>query len=127
MERVKNNWSFVKLLAESGGVQRNVLIQSARREQIITLAEIAHNVLRGVFDLTEEEFDLLLKDRQQIRKFACRGVPIAEKKNVLCKNGKRLVTLLRVFVDHYQVQYERVRKAASSSPSSQVRTDAESS
>lgn len=126
MDRVKDHWTFVKLVLESRGVQRNAIIQSARREQIITLAEIAHNVLRGVFDLTEDEFSLLLKNRHYIRKFACKGVSIPEKKALFCQHGTRLVALLRIFVNHYTDQDERGGKAACVSPASQVRTNAES-
>ena len=68
--RVKRNLSLLKQLLHSSPSQRRVIIKSASKDLILTLCEIAVNILKGKVPLNPMQFQKLKKKRAGIRLFA---------------------------------------------------------
>ena len=101
MDRVKRNVYFLRYL--STGVscaQRQSLIETASVDQIVALAEIAYNILGGVFDLTASELSSLQRYKSVIRKLASKAFRPDEKRAALLVNTIAVKHLLTVFFRH---------------------------
>ena len=74
MDRVKRNVYFLRYLSTAVScAQRQSLIETASVDQIVALAEIAYNILGGVFDLTASELSSLQRYKSLIRKLASKA------------------------------------------------------
>ena len=83
MDRVKRNSHFLRYLGSiQSSAQRRSLLESASVDQISSLAEIAYNILSGVFELTDPELSSLRRYKSVLRKVASREIRLVEKRIV---------------------------------------------
>ena len=95
MDRVKRNIYFLRYLSTLvNSVQRKSLLETASADQITALAEIAYNILGGIYELTDSELSSL------IRKLASRHFQVDEKRTALLGNTIAVKHLLTVFFNH---------------------------
>lgn len=96
-DRLYRNLSLLKLLFKAKPAQRRVILQTASNELILTLCEIAFNVLNGTIPLTTKQYRSLKKKKSEITFFADKKVAVSRKKKVINqKGGGILLPLLSV-------------------------------
>ena len=101
MDRVKRNSHFLRYLGSiQSSAQRRSLLESASVDQISSLAEIAYNILSGVFELTDPELSSLRRYKSVLRKVASSEIRPVEKRSVLVENSIAVKHLLAVFFTH---------------------------
>ena len=101
MDRVKRNIYFLRYLSTlANSVQRKALLETASADQITAVAEIAYNILGGVFELTDSELSSLQRYKCVIRKLASRHFRTDEKRSVSLRNSVAAKHLLTVFFSH---------------------------
>ena len=84
MDRVRRNNIFLQYLVSiTSSGQRKSLLETASADQITALAEIAYNILSGVFELTNSELTSLQRYRSVLRKLASKHFRTDEKKTAL--------------------------------------------
>ena len=98
MDRVKRYIYFLRCLSSVGSsVQRKSLLETASTDQITALAEIAYNILGGVFALTVSELSSLQHYKSVLRKLASKQFGLSEKKSALLEKSIAVKQLLTVF------------------------------
>ena len=103
MDRVKRNSYFLRYLGSvQSSAQRKSLLESASADQITSLAEIAYNILGGVFELANFELISLRRYKNVLRKLASKQLRHWEKRNALLENSIAVKHLLTVFFAHYK-------------------------
>ena len=97
--RVRRNLSLLKQLLHSSPSQRKIIIKSASKDLILTLCEIAVNILKGKVPLNPTQYQKLKKKRIGIRLFADKKVGLLKKKKkLLNQSGGFLLPLLSIAV-----------------------------
>lgn len=100
MDRVKRNIYFLRYLSTlANSVQRKALLETASADQITAVAEIAYNILGGVFELTDSELSSLQRYKCVIRKLASRYFRTDEKRSVSLRNSVAAKHLLTVITE----------------------------
>ena len=101
MDRVRRNNIFLRYLVSiTSSGQRKSLLETASADQITALAEIAYNILSGVFELTNSELTSLQRYRSVLRKLASKHFRTDEKKTALLGQSIAVKHLLAVFFSH---------------------------
>jgi len=93
-KRLKNNISYIDVLARAKPVQRRAILQTADKDLILCLCECALNVLNGNVPLKTHEVDKLDKYKGQFRKLAAQKTPNAKRRKLLVQKGGFLPALL---------------------------------
>lgn len=94
-DRVRRNIDFLTVLTKCNKKQRKALLEHCDKELILTISEIAINVLKGVVQLTPAQTAKLRRFRKQLRALADRQVPLKHKKShIVQSGGSLLLTLL---------------------------------
>ena len=91
--RIAQQSPFLKLLYDCSPTQRKALIESASREQLEALSQIALNILRGNLSVSETHKKKLKEYKDVIRSLGSRSVSLTRKKNALL-NFHSLLPLL---------------------------------
>lgn len=101
MDRIKKHIYLLQYLSTLDNcAQRRKVIESATAEQIITLSEIAYNILEGVFELSDSELSVLQRYKHILRKLASRQILTGDKKCAILRNSVAIKHLLQVFFNH---------------------------
>jgi len=94
-ERVRRNMDFLTVLAKCNKKQRKALLEHCDKDLILTICELAINVLKGVVKLSPSQKSKLRRFREQLRRLADRQVPFKHKKRYIVQSGGSiLLTLL---------------------------------
>lgn len=97
--RVKRNLSLLKQMLDSSPSQRKNIIKDASEDFILTLCEIAINVLKGRMPLNSKQYQKLKKKKAEIRLIANKRICLSKKKKkLLNQSGGFLLPLLSVAV-----------------------------
>lgn len=94
---INNHNAFLTLTAEtSSKTQRKALLDTATKEQVIVLSEIAHNLLQGNIQLGVEQKTQLRKYKSLYRKLGQHKGSISSRKRIICHNYLGVAKLLRI-------------------------------
>ena len=93
-ERVKRNMDFLTVLTKCNKKQRQALLEHSDKDLIITICELAMNVLKGIVNLTSAQKQRLQRFRKQLRTLADRQVPLRHKKKFIVQRGGSLLLSL---------------------------------
>ena len=101
MSDVEENIHFLRLLATTPAVkQRQALLRTSTRHQILALAEIVLNVLRGKVNVSSETLKVLKSYKKTLRKLATEGkrdITWLKRREAAVKAAKAISTLLKDF------------------------------
>ncbi len=98
-DRLCKNLPLLKLLYKASLKQRRVILQSASDQLILTLCEIALNVLRGTIPLNNAQFCRLKKRKEEIKYVASKKINVErKKKRMINQRGGFLLPLLSVAI-----------------------------
>ena len=95
-DRLYRNLPLLKLLFKAKPAQRRVILQAASNELILTLCEVALNILKGTIPLTTTQYHVLKKKKFEIKFFADKKIGVSRKKKVINQKGGFLVPLLSI-------------------------------
>jgi hypothetical protein len=76
------------------GLKRKTAIDQATADEITSIAEIAHNILEGNFEISKETKTKLLRHKATIRKLAQRKISNKRKKTLIINQLEILPHLL---------------------------------
>ncbi len=97
-DRLCKNLPLLKLLYNASSKQWSVILQSASDQLILTLCEIALNVLRGTIPLNNAQFRRLKKRKEEIKYAASKKINVERKKRMINQRGGFLLPLLSVAI-----------------------------
>lgn len=97
-ERLVRNLSILKLLLKATPKQRRVILEAATDEFIVTLCEVALNVLHGNVPLTPQQYQRLKRRRNEIKIVADKKVGVRRKRRLINQQGGFLLPLLSVAI-----------------------------
>ncbi len=86
-DRLCKNLSLLKLLYKASPKQRCIILQSASDQLILSLCEIALNVLRGTIPLNSAQFWRLKKRKEEIKYTASKKINVVRKKRMINQRG----------------------------------------
>jgi len=93
---VKQQFAFIQLLADNkSSNQRNLLLKSITRDQLLALSEIALNLLRGVLVLSPANKKKLSKHKSFIRLLSDKKVTQVSKKKAVESKGSIVSLMLK--------------------------------
>lgn len=94
-ERLKRNISMLHVLSHAKKPQRDALINTASKDQILCLCDCAHNFLNGNIPLSDKDIKKLLRHQDIIRYLASKKREnINNKKKLIIQSGGFLPILL---------------------------------
>lgn len=93
-DRVRRNIDFLTVLTKCNKKQRTALLEHCDKELILTLSEVAINVLKGIVHLTPAQKSKLRRFKKQLRTLADRQVSLKHKKRHLVQSGGSLLLSL---------------------------------
>ena len=93
---MKNNFGFLKLLADCPSHQRHFLLRTATPQQIHALVQVLHNVLDKYIPIPEGSRRKLLPYKETLSFLASPAVPYKSKKRMLVQDGDGFVQDLLV-------------------------------
>ncbi len=97
-DRLCKNLPLLKLLYKASPKQRRVILQTASDQLILSLCEIALNVLRGTIPLNTTQYRRLKKRKDEIKYGASKKITVVRKKRMINQRGGFLVPLLSVAI-----------------------------
>ena len=106
MKRILEQREYLRLFLTCSREQRNFLITSASRDQLKALEEIAHNVLRSIILLTEEQKLTLRRRVSVIRLLGDPTISYSEKKRRLIGKSADILALLKSVEDYLPIKDE---------------------
>lgn len=92
--RVNRNKKFLEYYLEADKTRRRSLLQSAKKDQIDCICEVALNVLKKNVPVSSSVRDQLSKHRKYITKIAVEKGAAKSKKRVLVQRGGAFLPLL---------------------------------
>lgn len=101
MNRIDTHLYFLRYLSVTTSYQRRHLLQTATAEQLNVLYEIAFNVLQGNISLTDEDYSILYKHRNVLRKLTLKEIDRYTKRQLLGKYSCAVKDLLGIFFHYY--------------------------
>ena len=101
MNRIDTHVYFLRYLSVTTSYQRRRLLQTATAEQLNVLYEIAFNVLQGNISLTDEDYSILYKHRNVLRKLTLKEIDRYTKRQLLGKYSCAVKDLLGIFFNYY--------------------------
>lgn len=96
--RLCRNLPLLKLLYKATPKQRRAILQSSSDELILTLCEVALNVLHGTIPLTANQHQKLKKRKKEIKITADQKINVKKKRRILNQRGGFLLPLLSVAI-----------------------------
>lgn len=84
---IERNINFLKALREASPYKRKKLIEKATADNILALEEIAHNILKGNFRLTDQVKEKLKRYKSAIRKLIKLKASLKLKKILIGRNS----------------------------------------
>lgn len=84
---VKNNLSFLHLLATCPAHQKQILLESATPEQVHAMVQAAHNIYRGYVPLTPAEKEALMPYKESIQELQDPSASFRTKKRIIVQEG----------------------------------------
>lgn len=93
-DRVKRNLDFLTVLAKCNKKQRKALLAHCDKDLVLTISEIAINVLKGIVKLSSSQKARLRRFRKQLRTLADRKVSLKHKKRYMVQTGGSLLLSL---------------------------------
>lgn len=87
---------LLKRLLKARPAQRHVILHTASDEFILTLCEIALNILRGTIPLTSAQYKKLCKKKTLIKLMADKKIGLHKKRLTINQKGGFLLPLLSV-------------------------------
>ena len=93
-ERVRRNIDFLTVLTKCNKKQRKALLEHCDKELILTISEIAINVLKGIVKLSSSQKARLHRFKKQLRTLADRQVSLKHKKRYIVQTGGSLLLAL---------------------------------
>lgn len=94
---INNHTAFLTLTAETPSRgQRKALLNSATKEQVLALSEIAHNLLQGNIQLGVESKSRLRKFKSLYRRLGQIKSSISARKRIICHNYLGIAKLLKI-------------------------------
>lgn len=94
LSRIQKSLPLLKLLYKASPKMRKVILLQSGPDLMLSLCEIALNVLNGNIPLTSRQYDQLKKKKKQIRLIADKKVKIAKKNKLVNQSGGFLLPLL---------------------------------
>jgi hypothetical protein len=93
--KVLNNYIFLRKIAKSKSEKRRIgLLKNASKEQLLTLVEVASNILSSNFSLTKRQKEKLLPHAHYVRKLSRSRSEVGARRIVQRGNGAVLASLL---------------------------------
>jgi len=95
--RTKNlraNDAFLKLLCNTTTVQRKQLLRTATNNQVLSVCECVHNILKKNIPLSQQQFKKLRKCKAVLYKLANQKSSVAQRKRVLEQSGGFLPAII---------------------------------
>lgn len=94
-ERVVRNYAFLRRLARTLSEKNRVyLLQQATEDELLTLVEVAVNILKSNFFISKKQRDKLIPHSATVRKLSGARTQKGARKVVLMGNGAALSPLL---------------------------------
>ena len=93
-KRIKKHIHLLSLICECNRRQRNALIQTLSKDQLLAICECVDNVLNGNVKLDSKVLRSVRGKRNQFREIRKRSVPTRLKKEALLQTGGALPALL---------------------------------
>ena len=93
---VKNNFGFLKLLADCPSHERHFLLRTATPQQIRALVQVLHKILNKYIPIPEENRRKLLSYKETLSFLASPAVPYKTRKRMLAQDGGGFVQDLLV-------------------------------
>ena len=85
--RIDRNMPLLNILLKAKPAQRRLILQSASNELILTLCEVAFNILCGTIPLTNSQYKKLEKKKTEIKFFADKKIGVRRKKRAINQRG----------------------------------------
>lgn len=92
--RLKRNISILDVLSKAPKKQREAIINTATKDQLLCICDCANNILKETIPLTEKDFKKLRRHQNIIRYLAENNKDIEGKKDYLIQSGGFLPILL---------------------------------
>lgn len=86
-QRLHRNKTFLKKLTKCYGKKREKIINDASNEQIQSLTEVAHNIVKGNFPIPQKTLKKLSKHKIHIRKLSKLKPSSKSKRKLLIQKG----------------------------------------
>lgn len=96
--RLKRNLPLLRVLLHASPVQRRLILQTASKELILSVCEVAFNILRGVIPLSTPQYKRLARQKTAIKLVADKKIGVLRKKQVINQKGGFLGPLLSIAV-----------------------------
>jgi hypothetical protein len=93
-KKLKPHISFLRNLATATPSERKILIENASDKEMSALTEIAMNITKGHFPVSDKHFHRLKRHKHIIRKLASIHIPHKAKKIILKQKGGFLPILV---------------------------------
>ena len=93
-KRVQKNIHLLSLLCVCTKKQRNAILTTITKDQLIAICECVDNVLAGNVKLNQKDFDKIKKQKSLFREIRKKSVPPNVKKEYLVQSGGALPALL---------------------------------
>ena len=95
---VRRNLSLLKKLLKAKPHQRRVILQTGSDELILSLCEVALNILRGTIPLTSGQYRRLVKNKSLIKLIADKKIGVGKKRRTINQQGGFILPLLSVAI-----------------------------
>ena len=96
-QRVARHLSLLNTLKNSRGARRKKIIKDASGDFVLTLCELAYNVLKGKIPLNARQYSRIRRHKKCLRSVARKkGVNGRKRRRLLCQQGGFLPALLGV-------------------------------
>lgn len=96
--RLCKHLPLLKLLHKATPKQRRLILQSASDELILTLCEVALNILYGTIPLSPKDYRKLKRRKADIKLVSDKKIGISVKKRIFNQKGGFLLPLLSIAV-----------------------------
>lgn len=96
---LQNNRTFLQALTELDTKHRKHLLQNAKRSPILAIAEILYNILKGHVEIDDSTYQLLLKNKCNIRK-VIQKQSWKQRKKLIEKSSGVIVKILKYMIPH---------------------------
>ena len=93
-KRIEKNIHMLSLLCECRRNQRNAIIKTLTKDQLVAICECVDNVLNGNVKLDSKSLGTVRKKRNQFREMRKKSVPTKIKKEALIQTRGALPALL---------------------------------
>lgn len=96
--RLKRNLPILQALLHASPVQRRLILQTASKELILSVCEVAFNILRGVIPLSTLQYRRLARQKTAIKLVANKKIGVVRKREAINQQGGFIGPLLSIAV-----------------------------